>query len=159
MFWKRHNSNYGSRMNEKAQGISGRSSGRAVGYQVGGSRFGSQSGSSPFSITPLCPPRTNWVARSLQIRQNPQQDDLRLLGPPSGRVADGGDRTRDRRVPAYLRTGSQATVPLTPPRHSAAFSCKVILSEMLRIKALQRLRPTSNNPTSQSYVLSFNKKL
>ncbi|GFN81722.1 hypothetical protein PoB_000822800 [Plakobranchus ocellatus] len=37
-------------------------------------------------------------------------------GPPSGRDADGGARTRDRRVPADLRADSRATVPPTPPR-------------------------------------------
>ncbi|GFO07383.1 hypothetical protein PoB_003388800 [Plakobranchus ocellatus] len=47
---------------------------------------------------------------------SPQQDDLRLLGPPSGRGADGGARTRDGRVPADLRTDSQATVPPTSRR-------------------------------------------
>ncbi|GFN76458.1 Arginase [Plakobranchus ocellatus] len=46
---------------------------------------------------------------------SPQQGDLRLLGPPSGRGADGGARTRDRRVPADLRADSQATVPPTLP--------------------------------------------
>ncbi|GFN79260.1 hypothetical protein PoB_000576600 [Plakobranchus ocellatus] len=46
---------------------------------------------------------------------SPQQGDLRLLGPPSGRGADGGVRTRDRRVPADLRADSQAIVPPTPP--------------------------------------------
>ncbi|GFN77124.1 hypothetical protein PoB_000363000 [Plakobranchus ocellatus] len=46
----------------------------------------------------------------------PQQGDLRLLGPPSGRDADGGARTRDRRVPADLRAHAQATVPPTPPQ-------------------------------------------
>ncbi|GFO03086.1 hypothetical protein PoB_002959100 [Plakobranchus ocellatus] len=45
---------------------------------------------------------------------SPQQGDLRLLGPSSGRGADGGARTRDRRVPADLRADSQATVPPTP---------------------------------------------
>ncbi|GFN92906.1 TBC1 domain family member 2b [Plakobranchus ocellatus] len=46
---------------------------------------------------------------------SPQKGDLRLLGPPSGRGADGGARIRDRRVPADLRADSQATVPSTPP--------------------------------------------
>ncbi|GFN90382.1 hypothetical protein PoB_001688800 [Plakobranchus ocellatus] len=45
---------------------------------------------------------------------SPQQGDLRLLGPPSGRGADGRARTRDRRVPTDLRADSQATVPRTP---------------------------------------------
>ncbi|GFN97041.1 hypothetical protein PoB_002354700 [Plakobranchus ocellatus] len=42
---------------------------------------------------------------------SPQQDDLRLSGPPSGQGVGGGAQTRDRRVPADLRTDSQATVP------------------------------------------------
>ncbi|GFO49251.1 hypothetical protein PoB_007575600, partial [Plakobranchus ocellatus] len=46
---------------------------------------------------------------------SPQQGDLRLLGPPTGRGADGGARTHDRRVHADLRADSQATVPPTPP--------------------------------------------
>ncbi|GFO29742.1 hypothetical protein PoB_005624700 [Plakobranchus ocellatus] len=45
---------------------------------------------------------------------SPQQGDLRLLGPPSGRGADGEARTLDRRVPADLRSDSQATVPPSP---------------------------------------------
>ncbi|GFO21574.1 hypothetical protein PoB_004807900 [Plakobranchus ocellatus] len=51
----------------------------------------------------------------------PQQGDLRLLGPPSGRGADGGARTRDRRIPADLRADSQATVPPTPPSPGANY--------------------------------------
>ncbi|GFN91341.1 hypothetical protein PoB_001784700 [Plakobranchus ocellatus] len=42
--------------------------------------------------------------------------DLRLFGPPSGRGADGGARTRDRRVPADLKAYSQATVPRALPK-------------------------------------------
>ncbi|GFN75062.1 hypothetical protein PoB_000156800 [Plakobranchus ocellatus] len=45
---------------------------------------------------------------------SPQQDDLRLLGPPLASGADGEARTRDRRVPADLRADSQATLPPTP---------------------------------------------
>ncbi|GFO33427.1 hypothetical protein PoB_005993200 [Plakobranchus ocellatus] len=45
---------------------------------------------------------------------SPQQGDLRLSGPPSGQGTGGGARTRDRRVPAYLRAGLLATVPPTP---------------------------------------------
>ncbi|GFO43535.1 hypothetical protein PoB_007004000 [Plakobranchus ocellatus] len=45
---------------------------------------------------------------------NPQQDDLRLLGPPSGQGAGSGTRTRDRRVPADLRADSLTTIPPTP---------------------------------------------
>ncbi|GFN89186.1 Atrial natriuretic peptide receptor 1 isoform x2 [Plakobranchus ocellatus] len=49
---------------------------------------------------------------------NPQQCDIRRSGPPSGQGAGGGDRTRDRRVPADLRADSLSTVPPTPPRFS-----------------------------------------
>ncbi|GFO32591.1 hypothetical protein PoB_005909600 [Plakobranchus ocellatus] len=45
---------------------------------------------------------------------NPQQGDLRLLGPPSGQGVDGRARTRDRRVPADLRADSLTTEPPTP---------------------------------------------
>ncbi|GFO01957.1 hypothetical protein PoB_002846200 [Plakobranchus ocellatus] len=45
---------------------------------------------------------------------SPQQRDLRLSGPPSGRGAGDGARIRDRRVPGDLRTDSLATVPPTP---------------------------------------------
>ncbi|GFO18170.1 hypothetical protein PoB_004467500 [Plakobranchus ocellatus] len=54
-------------------------------------------------------------ARSRLMSLSPQQGDLRLLGPPSSRSADGGARTRNRRVPADLRADSQVTVPQTPP--------------------------------------------
>ncbi|GFN81095.1 hypothetical protein PoB_000760100 [Plakobranchus ocellatus] len=43
-----------------------------------------------------------------------QQGDLRLSGPPPGQSAGGSSRTRVRRVPAYLRADSLATVPPTP---------------------------------------------
>ncbi|GFO35374.1 hypothetical protein PoB_006187900 [Plakobranchus ocellatus] len=46
---------------------------------------------------------------------SPQQDDLRLPGPPSGQGANGEARTRDRKVPADLRVDSLATVPPTSP--------------------------------------------
>ncbi|GFO32434.1 hypothetical protein PoB_005893900 [Plakobranchus ocellatus] len=46
----------------------------------------------------------------------PRQGDLRLLGPPSGQVAGGGARTRDKRMPAELRADSLATVPPTRSR-------------------------------------------
>ncbi|GFO48035.1 hypothetical protein PoB_007454000 [Plakobranchus ocellatus] len=52
---------------------------------------------------------------TMQNKTSPQQGDLRLLGPPSRRGADGGVRTRARRVPADLSADSQATVPPTPP--------------------------------------------
>ncbi|GFO43302.1 hypothetical protein PoB_006980700 [Plakobranchus ocellatus] len=47
---------------------------------------------------------------------SPEQDDLRLSGPPQGQGTGGGARTRDRRVPADLRTDSLTSVP--PKRHS-----------------------------------------
>ncbi|GFO21982.1 hypothetical protein PoB_004848700 [Plakobranchus ocellatus] len=48
------------------------------------------------------------------VLQNPQQDDLRLSGPPSGQGAGGVTRTCDRIAPADLNTDSLATVPPTP---------------------------------------------
>ncbi|GFO36008.1 hypothetical protein PoB_006251300 [Plakobranchus ocellatus] len=54
-----------------------------------------------------------WSLSFLYIA-SPQQGDLRLSGPPSGQGAGSGARTRDRRVPAYLRADSQATVLPTP---------------------------------------------
>ncbi|GFO19951.1 hypothetical protein PoB_004645600 [Plakobranchus ocellatus] len=53
-------------MQEKRRG-SCDSSARADGYQDGDPRFQSQSVPSQFSIAPLCPPSTKWVARSLTI--------------------------------------------------------------------------------------------
>ncbi|GFN88981.1 hypothetical protein PoB_001548700, partial [Plakobranchus ocellatus] len=44
----------------------------------------------------------------------PQQGDLRLSGAPPGQGADGGARTRDRRVLADLRAYTLATEPPTP---------------------------------------------
>ncbi|GFN73564.1 hypothetical protein PoB_000007000 [Plakobranchus ocellatus] len=49
---------------------------------------------------------------------SPQQDDLRLLGPPLDQGTGGGARTRDRRVVADLRMDSLTTVPLTPQTQS-----------------------------------------
>ncbi|GFO36805.1 hypothetical protein PoB_006331000 [Plakobranchus ocellatus] len=48
------------------------------------------------------------------ISRSPQQDDLRLSGPPSGQGAGGVDQTCDRRVPADLRADWLASVPPTP---------------------------------------------
>ncbi|GFO22358.1 hypothetical protein PoB_004886300 [Plakobranchus ocellatus] len=48
------------------------------------------------------------------LQSSPQQGDLRLSGPPSGKGTGDGARTRDRRVPSDLRADSQATVPPTP---------------------------------------------
>ncbi|GFO08251.1 hypothetical protein PoB_003475600 [Plakobranchus ocellatus] len=64
-------------------------------------------------IEDFCNHRVN--LRGFLYIASPQQGDLRLQGPPSGRGADGGARTRDRRVPADLRVDSQATLPPTPP--------------------------------------------
>ncbi|GFN87863.1 hypothetical protein PoB_001436900 [Plakobranchus ocellatus] len=49
------------------------------------------------------------------VSSSPQQRDLKLSGPPSGRGAGGGTRARDKRVPADLRADSLATVPPMPP--------------------------------------------
>ncbi|GFN90695.1 hypothetical protein PoB_001720100 [Plakobranchus ocellatus] len=59
--------------------------------------------------------RLSLVSTTILSSASPHQGNLRLLGLPSGRGADGGARTRDRRVPAYLRADSQATVLPTPP--------------------------------------------
>ncbi|GFO27577.1 hypothetical protein PoB_005408200 [Plakobranchus ocellatus] len=48
-------------------------------------------------------------------RASPQQGDLRISGPPSGRDASGGARIRERMVLADLRADSLATVPPTSP--------------------------------------------
>ncbi|GFO34349.1 hypothetical protein PoB_006085400 [Plakobranchus ocellatus] len=93
---------------------SGGSSGRAVGYYPRDLGFNSQSGPSQFFNAPLCPPSTKWVARSLKTRRNPQQGNLRLLGPPSGQGAGDGARTSDRRVSADPRADSLTTEPPTP---------------------------------------------
>ncbi|GFO16898.1 hypothetical protein PoB_004340300 [Plakobranchus ocellatus] len=44
---------------------------------------------------------------------DPQQGDLRLSCPPSGQGAGGRARTRDRWIPAVIRTDSPAIVPPT----------------------------------------------
>ncbi|GFO04569.1 hypothetical protein PoB_003107400 [Plakobranchus ocellatus] len=44
-----------------------------------------------------------------------QQDNLRFPGTPSGQGIGGGARNCDRRVPAVLSTGSQSTMPPSPP--------------------------------------------
>ncbi|GFN86753.1 hypothetical protein PoB_001325900, partial [Plakobranchus ocellatus] len=46
---------------------------------------------------------------------NPQQGDLRHLGPLSGQGADSGARTRDRSVCVDLRADSLTSVLPTPP--------------------------------------------
>ncbi|GFN75713.1 hypothetical protein PoB_000221900 [Plakobranchus ocellatus] len=51
-------------------------------------------------------------------KKNPQQGDLRLLGPPSGQGAGSGARTRDRRSAADLRAESLTAVPPTAPFNS-----------------------------------------
>ncbi|GFO45762.1 hypothetical protein PoB_007226700, partial [Plakobranchus ocellatus] len=79
-------------------------------------RLESQSGSSHYFITPLCPPSTKWVARSLktQRKKSPEQSDFKLSGPLTGQGAIGGARTRGRRVPADLTARSPAIVSPTP---------------------------------------------
>ncbi|GFO39168.1 hypothetical protein PoB_006567300 [Plakobranchus ocellatus] len=67
---------------------------------------------------PLTAPVVMDIPRVAPTRINPQQGDLRLPGSPSGRGAGGGARTRDRRVPADLRTDSLANEPPTPPSMS-----------------------------------------
>ncbi|GFO18113.1 hypothetical protein PoB_004461800 [Plakobranchus ocellatus] len=52
--------------------------------------------------------------QTCEVPSFPQQDDLELLGPQSGRGADGVARTCDRSVPADVRADSQATMPPTP---------------------------------------------
>ncbi|GFO06599.1 hypothetical protein PoB_003310400 [Plakobranchus ocellatus] len=47
------------------------------------------------------------------LQVSPQQDDLRLSGPPSGQGAGGRTRTREKRVPADLRAHSLANMPPT----------------------------------------------
>ncbi|GFO35559.1 hypothetical protein PoB_006206400 [Plakobranchus ocellatus] len=50
----------------------------------------------------------------------PQHCDLSFPGPPSGLKSSGGVRTRNRRVPAYLRAYSLSTVPPTPPEKGSS---------------------------------------
>ncbi|GFN83162.1 hypothetical protein PoB_000966800 [Plakobranchus ocellatus] len=65
----------------------------------------------------------SFIARDVSLSQvlvfsyiaSPQQGDLRLSGPPSGRNVSGGARTRDRKIPAYRRADSLATVSPTLP--------------------------------------------
>ncbi|GFO07289.1 hypothetical protein PoB_003379400 [Plakobranchus ocellatus] len=49
-------------------------------------------------------------------------------GPPSGQGAGGGDRTRERKVPADLRLDSLATVPPTP---SASVVMRIIIIKVI----------------------------
>ncbi|GFN83244.1 hypothetical protein PoB_000975000 [Plakobranchus ocellatus] len=67
------------------------------------------------SATPFLGSVVNTIA-SPHGSSSPQEGDLRLLGPPSGQGANGGDRSRNRRVPAHLRADSLATVPPTLPK-------------------------------------------
>ncbi|GFO11126.1 hypothetical protein PoB_003763100 [Plakobranchus ocellatus] len=59
----------------------------------------------------------NITTPQLHKQPSPQQGDLRLRDLPSGRNASGGVRTRDRRIPADLRTDSLATMPPTLPSY------------------------------------------
>ncbi|GFN93688.1 hypothetical protein PoB_002019400 [Plakobranchus ocellatus] len=56
---------------------------------------------------------TDWFM--VYVNSQSTTGDLRLSGPPSGRSAGGGARTRDRRVPADLKSDSLATVPPMSP--------------------------------------------
>ncbi|GFN83427.1 hypothetical protein PoB_000993300 [Plakobranchus ocellatus] len=51
-----------------------------------------------------------------QPAASPQQDDLRLSGPPSGQGAGGATRIRNRGVRADIRAGSLSTEPPIPMR-------------------------------------------
>ncbi|GFO50557.1 hypothetical protein PoB_007706200 [Plakobranchus ocellatus] len=73
-------------------------------------------------------------------KQFTQKDDLRLSGPPSGRGAGGGTRTRDRRVNADLKADSLTTVPPTPPNWRRSFS------------TLQQKRVANNFPPLILYI-------
>ncbi|GFO19945.1 hypothetical protein PoB_004645000 [Plakobranchus ocellatus] len=55
------------------------------------------------------------IKNVLSDMASPQQDDLRLSGPPSGQDTGGGARTPDRRDSAYLRADLLSTAPPTPP--------------------------------------------
>ncbi|GFO22092.1 hypothetical protein PoB_004859700 [Plakobranchus ocellatus] len=58
---------------------------------------------------------------------SPQQGDLRLSGPPVGRSAGGGARTRDRSVAADLSADSLATnapPPLSSHTHTLKNKCE-----------------------------------
>ncbi|GFO44150.1 hypothetical protein PoB_007065500 [Plakobranchus ocellatus] len=57
---------------------------------------------------------------------SPQQDDLRLSGPPSRQDASGGARTRDRRIPADLKADSLATVPPTPQSAGGGINYRMV---------------------------------
>ncbi|GFO38558.1 hypothetical protein PoB_006506300 [Plakobranchus ocellatus] len=57
--------------------------------------------------------KPQWTPQTKLSWLSPQQGDLRLSGPLSGRNARGGARTRDRGIPADLRADSLATVPPT----------------------------------------------
>ncbi|GFN76698.1 hypothetical protein PoB_000320400 [Plakobranchus ocellatus] len=66
----------------------------------------------------------------------------------TGRGADGGARTRDRRVPADLRADSQATLPPTPPENNGTavqFSIKHSSD-----RKLQKKRSNSQLPNLQT---------
>ncbi|GFN95841.1 hypothetical protein PoB_002234700 [Plakobranchus ocellatus] len=77
------------------------------------SRFSRTNSNLP-SVYGLTKAKGGTCRRRVLYKVCPQQGDLRLLGPLSGRGTDGGARTRDRKVPADLRADSQATVPPTP---------------------------------------------
>ncbi|GFN90344.1 hypothetical protein PoB_001685000 [Plakobranchus ocellatus] len=73
------------------------------------------------SIVPPTPPTTMvWDLRVKSypwltcLQTSPQQGDLGLSGPLLGQGTDIWAQTRNRRIPADLRTDLPATLPLTP---------------------------------------------
>ncbi|GFO38841.1 hypothetical protein PoB_006534600 [Plakobranchus ocellatus] len=69
---------------------------------------------SPALLTALARFQTHWFGFGFLCIASPQQSDLKLLGPPSGKGAGGEARARDRRIPADIRADSLATAPPTP---------------------------------------------
>ncbi|GFO27826.1 hypothetical protein PoB_005433100 [Plakobranchus ocellatus] len=59
--------------------------------------------------------RRRRIKRRKKRTSKKKKGDLRLSGPPSAQGARGGARTHERRIPAYIRAESLATVPPTPP--------------------------------------------
>ncbi|GFN82539.1 hypothetical protein PoB_000904500 [Plakobranchus ocellatus] len=57
------------------------------------------------------------------VEMSPQDDDLRLSGPPSDQGAGGGARTRDIRIPVNLRAGSLCAVPPAPHCERGSADC------------------------------------
>ncbi|GFN81463.1 hypothetical protein PoB_000796900 [Plakobranchus ocellatus] len=87
------------------------------------------------------------ISDRLKNQTSSSQVDLRHSGPPSGQGAGGAARTRDRRVPADIRTDSPATVPPpekgSPSREIAGSNaCTQLLgSKDERRKSMRKLSP------------------